>query len=222
VSEQRQLNLGLADEAAAEPEQLWFLRRADGQHLWLRSSQIRGGVQPFLRKADGQQLWLRSSQIRGGVQPFLRKADGQQLWLTFGAELDQLKRGGEQIDATPDGCLFNSLEKPASAVVTEEPAAAQSIESEEPDPTQAAVPEETEEPTYTLLDLASRILPRKVVAEYIGDREEVLRRMAAEDCPRWKLRVEVASCVFWAVVFTLREFVAPAAILGALGKWLGM
>jgi hypothetical protein len=147
-------------------------------------------------------------------------------WLVaqFGTEEseEELKRlasvvgWDESMDPNPVPLTKAQLSRLAAQIFPEEPG------EQFAGSARVALPNETEDPTHTLLDLASRILPRKIVAEYIGDREEVLRRMAAEDCPRWKVRLEAASCVFWAVVFTLRKFVAPAAILGALSKWLGM
>jgi hypothetical protein len=64
------------------------------------------------------------------------------------------------------------------------------------------------------LGLAFQILPTAIANEYIGDRVEILQRMAAEDCSEWKIHLETAKCLCWAVVFTLRRSVT--AFLGRL------
>jgi hypothetical protein len=68
--------------------------------------------------------------------------------------------------------------------------------------------------SHRLLSLAARILPWKVAAEFVGDREEVLRGMIAEGYSRWSIQLEAAKSFYWAVRFALRRSVAE--LLGCL------
>lgn len=53
------------------------------------------------------------------------------------------------------------------------------------------------------LDLLSAMVPARIANEEIGDALEIIHRMAAAKCPKWRIYLRVATTFFWVSVHTL-------------------
>ena len=64
----------------------------------------------------------------------------------------------------------------------------------------------------SLLDLATKLLPRKVGVEFLGDEYEMIERRDAAGMPRWLNELHTLSAIAWAVFYTLKELCDPMTI----------
>ena len=71
-----------------------------------------------------------------------------------------------------------------------------------------------------LIGFVSMFVPKKVNVDYLGDEIELIDYRAEAGMRPWRNQLHTLIAVFWALYFTAKEFVAPAAILGTLWKFL--
>lgn len=69
----------------------------------------------------------------------------------------------------------------------------------------------------SLLDLASRLLPRDKTEEAIGD---CFERIRTDEAHHWLIQLDAIATIFWCVVFTLKDLGKPVAVFAAIWRIL--